>query len=122
MCYDTCHTNSAIDYEGDKKLASDYYHMTSVEDTKRNIMQFGSITTSYTVYSDFLTYKSGVYRHLEGNSMGGHAVKTIGWGIEDGVEYWICVNSWNETWGDGGLFKIAFGECYINNGMYGGEV
>lgn len=41
--------------------------------------------------------------------MGGHAVKIIGWGIENGIQYWLVVNSRNEVWGDHGLFKIRRG-------------
>jgi len=44
-----------------------------------------------------------------------HAVKIIGWGIEEGVHYWLCVNSWNTEWGDKGLFKMFRGtnDCGI---------
>ena len=48
--------------------------------------------------------------------MGGHAIRIIGYGQEeDGTKYWLCVNSWNEDWGDKGLFKILRGknECNI---------
>lgn len=39
---------------------------------------------------DFAHYKSGVYQHLYGGYMGGHAVKLIGWGTtDDGVDYWV---------------------------------
>jgi cathepsin B len=36
-------------------------------------------------------------------------VKLIGWGQENGVNYWLCANSWNTWWGEQGYFKIAFG-------------
>lgn len=35
-----------------------------------------------------------------------HAVKVIGWGQQDGMDYWLAVNTWNSSWGDNGLFKI----------------
>jgi len=39
---------------------------------------------------DFAHYKTGVYKHLYGGYMGGHAVKLIGWGTtDDGVDYWV---------------------------------
>lgn len=47
--------------------------------------------------------------------MGGHAVKMIGWGVEGGVKYWICSNSWGTGWGENGFFKIKMGECGIDD-------
>jgi len=47
--------------------------------------------------------------------LGGHAVKMIGWGIDNGVKYWTIANSWNEDWGNAGFFNIRLGgnECGI---------
>ena len=44
----------------------------------------------------------GVYQHVTGGVLGGHAVKMLGWGVEDGTPYWIVANSWNTDWGDNG--------------------
>jgi cathepsin B len=35
-------------------------------------MTHGPIEASFTVYDDFLTYKSGVYHHTTGASLGGN--------------------------------------------------
>lgn len=45
----------------------------------------------------------GVYQHVSGSAVGGHAIKMLGWGEEDGVPYWLCANSWNTDWGDNGM-------------------
>jgi cathepsin B len=42
--------------------------------------------------------------------VGGHAVKIIGWGVEEGTNYWLVANSFGVTWGDKGYFKIARGK------------
>ena len=52
-------------------------------------MQYGPVSAGFTVYTDFLTYKSGVYRQTSGSPEGGHAVRIIGWGVEDGTKYWV---------------------------------
>ena len=35
-----------------------------------------------------------------------HAVLMIGFGVENGIPYWLIQNSWGRTWGDLGYFKI----------------
>ena len=46
--------------------------------------------------------QSGVYRHTSGAALGGHAVKILGYGVENGDKYWLVANSWNNDWGDDG--------------------
>ncbi|EER04137.1 Cathepsin B precursor, putative, partial [Perkinsus marinus ATCC 50983] len=85
-------------------LESSPYHY-SVNDAKNAIRTDGPVSASFTVYEDFLAYRSGVYKHTSGSYLGGHAVKIIGWGEKSGQAYWLAVNSWNEDWGDHGLFR-----------------
>jgi len=47
-------------------------------------MTNGPVEAAFTVYSDFLSYKSGVYKHVSGDEEGGHAIKILGWGTENG--------------------------------------
>ena len=42
-------------------------------------------------------------------------MKIQGFGVENGVEYWNCTNSWNSEWGNGGTFKIKIGDSGIND-------
>lgn len=62
-----------------------------------------------------MTYRTGVYKHTTGSKLGGHCIKVIGWGEENGDKYWLVANSWSTYWGDKGYFKIARGsdECGI---------
>ena len=93
-----------------------------VEAIKTELMTNGPLEVSFFVYEDFLTYKSGIYQHVTGKYLGGHAVKLVGWGVEDGIEYWKIANSWNEDWGENGFFRIVAGkdECGIEVGPIGG--
>ncbi|EXB94880.1 Cathepsin B [Morus notabilis] len=82
------------------------------------IYKNGPVEVDFTVYEDFAHYKSGVYKHITGGIMGGHAVKLIGWGTSDaGEDYWLLANQWNRSWGDDGYFKIRRGtnECGIES-------
>lgn len=76
-------------------------------------MRDGPVTASFTVYSDFLTYQSGIYQHYLGDEVHGiHAVKIMGWGSEGGVDFWLIANSWRPDWGEAGFFRIIRG---VNN-------
>lgn len=114
-CKKSC-TNSD-DYNSSKTYASEVYGVSGESDLKTELSQNGSVEVAFTVYEDFPTYKSGVYKHVTGGQLGGHAVKMIGYGTEDGTDYWLVANSWNETWGDNGFFKIKRGndECGIES-------
>lgn len=94
--------------------------LTSISSMKDWISTKGPLTACYTVYSDFFGYRSGVYRKTSGASArGGHCVCIVGY--NDAGNYWICKNSWGSGWGDGGYFKIAYGEVGIDNEVWGVE-
>lgn len=65
---------------------------------------------------------SGVYKHEAGDMLGGHAIRILGWGVENGTPYWLVANSWNLDWGDNGLVKILRGEnhCGIESEIVAG--
>ncbi len=86
-------------------------HLNSRAKMKNWIATRGSITGCFIVYQDFFSYRSGVYKHVSGNAAGGHCVEIIGYNDAQGC--WICKNSWGKNWGEGGFFRIAYGECQI---------
>jgi cathepsin B len=103
-------SNSSINYNQDKWYISEAYEVDGDETAiMSEIFHFGSVEASMEVYEDFLLYSSGVYEHVAGDYLGQHAMRIIGWGVEDGVKYWLFVNTWNQEWGDKGLIKIIRG-------------
>lgn len=39
------------------------------------------MSSGFDVYQDFMNYKSGVYKHVSGSLLGGHAVKIVGYAL-----------------------------------------
>ena len=91
---------------------------TSVEAIKNAIAQYGPLVTGFVVYTDFLSYQSGVYSHVTGVAEGGHMVAIVGY--DDAEQAWIIKNSWGPDWGEGGFFRIKSGtnECDIEDEVY----
>jgi C1A family cysteine protease len=60
--------------------------------------------------NEFQNYKSGVLDDAECGTSLDHGVAIVGFGTEDGKDYWLVRNSWGATWGDNGYLKIARGK------------
>ncbi|XP_044471061.1 thiol protease aleurain-like [Mangifera indica] len=71
------------------------------------------VSVAFQVVKDFRLYKSGVYSSDTCGSTPmdvNHAVLAVGYGVENGVPYWLIKNSWGESWGDHGYFKMELGK------------
>jgi len=119
---DCSNTDYPKTWNEDLHEATKAYSLRSVDDIMDDLYTYGTVTAAFTVYEDFLNYKSGVYVHTSGEELGGHAIKIFGYGVEDGTDYWYCANSWNDSWGDDGFFKIKKGvnECGIESDVSAG--
>ncbi|KAF4688208.1 hypothetical protein FOZ60_003012 [Perkinsus olseni] len=121
-CSSSCHNKQyGTPFDQDRYYTDDFIpsRFGDAKSIKQEIMTNGPVSAAFSVYEDFTSYKSGVYKHTTGSLLGGHAVEIIGWGTENGTPFWLVKNSWNEEWGDGGFFKIAQGDCGINNMILG---
>jgi cathepsin B len=121
-CKKNCDDGNKGTYSEEMTYGASAYSVSGEANIMQELYENGPVEASFTVYEDFVTYSSGVYQHVTGSALGGHAIKMIGWGVENGVKYWLCVNSWNDEWGDKGLFKIRRGtnECGIENSVNAG--
>ncbi|XP_054718806.1 cathepsin B-like [Uloborus diversus] len=122
-CVHMCEKGYNVSYSKDKHFGKQSYSIDSDEEQIRTeLVKNGPVEAAFTVYGDFVNYKSGVYQHHSGEELGGHAIRILGYGTEKGTPYWLVANSWNEDWGDKGYFKILRGqdECGIESSIVAG--
>ncbi|KAJ0172349.1 hypothetical protein K1T71_012322 [Dendrolimus kikuchii] len=94
-------------YAADKHFGAKVYQVREDKDAiKAEIASKGPVEASIAVYADFELYKSGVYEHKFGPLCGYHSIRIIGYGVENGKEYWLVINSWSIRWGSKGLIKM----------------
>ncbi|XP_041830948.1 cathepsin B-like [Melanotaenia boesemani] len=122
-CLQQCIDGYSLSYPKDKHIGRRSYSVPSQqEQIMTELYKNGPVEAAFSVYEDFLQYKTGVYQHVTGDMLGGHAIKLLGWGEENGTPYWLAANSWNSDWGDKGFFKIKRGndECGIESEVVAG--
>jgi len=120
-CHRFCeNTDYKTKYDDDKTFGQEPHDIEHEQHhIMKELMTNGPAETAFSVYEDFVNYKSGVYKHVHGSMLGGHAVRLLGWGVENGTPYWLLANSWNSDWGLNGTFKILRGEnhCGIESSV-----
>ena len=77
-------------------------------DAVKLALQKGPVVTTLSVYADFMAYGGGVYRHVTGDELGGHAISIIGY--DDATQSFIIRNSWGKSWGEDGFGQVSYSD------------
>jgi C1A family cysteine protease len=67
----------------------------------------------------FQSYSSGILTDVKCGTTLDHAVEIVGYGTDNGVKYWKVRNSWSDTWGEDGYFRIARSDSTNDIGICG---
>jgi C1A family cysteine protease len=104
------------------------YGKTSEADMMKEIRARGPMPGNIVVHWSFQYYKGGIFsrRPLLQNSdkinlktlfdygvswaKVEHSITLVGYGEENGIKYWIGMNTWGKDWGERGFFRILRGE------------
>lgn len=101
-----CNNNPSCNYQPTKMSKYEYKSNLSEDDIKELVYTTAVATV---VQADCIQgYKSGVIDNC--NKPGyNHLVTIVGYGTENGMDYWLIKNSWGSGWGDEGYFKVKRG-------------
>lgn len=116
-CVKKCVDGYNATYKADLRYGASVYSVEGEADMMAELVNHGPFEVAIDVYDDFEAYRSGIYHHVSGEEEGGHAIRLLGYGVENGVKYWTLANSWNPHWGENGFFRMRRGnnECGVED-------
>ena len=113
--------------DGTCKTCSAVAHVSSCSDVKPNdqISLKGAVAqqpVAIAIEADtryFQSYSGGVLTSSSCGTSLDHGVLIVGYGAENGIDYWLVKNSWGTSWGDKGYVKIARSDSTNDAGICG---
>ncbi|XP_005175655.2 procathepsin L [Musca domestica] len=85
---------------------------------KKVVATLGPLACSVNGLESLLLYKRGIYSDEECNKGEvNHSVLVVGYGSENGQDYWIVKNSWDKAWGEEGYFRLPRGKNFCGIAM-----
>ncbi|CAL4124926.1 unnamed protein product, partial [Meganyctiphanes norvegica] len=87
------------------------------------LVNIGPISVSIYTSQNMIKYKKGVLEDelCKAKKPINHAVVLVGYGNENGKNYWLIRNSWGKSWGEKGYIKLArnvYNHCRISSHGY----
>eukprot|EP00916_Digyalum_oweni_P015121 GHVL01024654.1.p1 GENE.GHVL01024654.1~~GHVL01024654.1.p1 ORF type:complete len:361 (+),score=23.53 GHVL01024654.1:89-1171(+) len=80
------------------------------EALKNAVASVGPVSIAIDAEESFKFYSDGIFSSKTCSNTADaldHAILVVGYGSENGQDYWIVKNSWAKTWGQGGFGKMA---------------
>jgi len=87
----------------------EYATISGEEAMKQEIAQRGPIACDIAVPDALENYTGGIFCDETGDMDVVHVVSVVGYGVEDGKNYWLVRNSWGTHWGEEGFVRVCRG-------------
>lgn len=97
-------------YEKSTAVFVDFQRYDIVDDNedaiREALLQHGPLVVMLYASDDWKLYREGIWYEPICSGGTNHAVLLIGYGKENGTDYWLIKNSWGKDWGDNGYIKF----------------
>jgi len=116
-----CPANLPV-YNQGAKVSGSYYTYEGDEDLmKKLVYENGAVVAAVKAAGPFKGYGGGVFSGCAPGDIPDHDVAVVGYGTENGVDYWLIKNSWGPQWGENGYIKLERGSgmCGIGRAIAG---
>lgn len=100
------HSNCSAVANPKRWFVGDYGSVAGANSMKAQIYAHGPIGCGMSVTSKFEAYTGGIFSEAVLFPQINHEISIVGWGISNGVEYWVGRNSWGTAWGINGFFYM----------------
>jgi hypothetical protein len=94
------------------------------EEMVKAINNIGPLSVGVNANQDWQLYSKGIYNPSENDCSSNidkqdHGVIVVGYGTENGLDYWIIRNSWGKDWGENGYMRLVKGKnaCGVANSV-----
>ena len=103
VCPDKCKDGKPL-----KNYACKFSTITGEANIKTEIMKNGPVVSAFEETMDFPQYYDGIYYHAHSKKLNTYAtvVKVVGWGYENGINYWVAQNSVGTDFGENGYIRF----------------
>jgi len=90
-------------------VSDQFYTYAGDEDKlKQLVSEKGAVVAGVYTDKEFNNYGGGIFDSCFSQEVN-HAIAVVGYGTENGVDYWLIKNSWGADWGEQGFMKLKRG-------------
>ena len=87
-------------------VVKEYGSVSGADKMKAEIFARGPISCGIDATEKLDAYTGGIFEQVKLAPGINHEIAVVGWGVENGTEFWVGRNSWGTYWGESGFFRI----------------